>query len=362
MGWRSASASGLLRPWYTPSTLVVLGSCAPVAAWAHVKWFSAIVDVHEAPLRLAWVLSPGFWLAGLLFLALVFVGFLADGAAARRWPSLATSGERHLPLEEKLIRLATGAYFLLLWDKGAGVPWASTGHALLTPELITHLGWLSVVQFVVAVSVAWRRSCLVGAIGICLLYGEGIWRFGIFHMTDYVFFPTLAGFLALTSVATPAALRLRVPVLSGGLAFGLMWTAIEKFLYPQWTLDVVAHHPDLTFGFPPALVVVLAGFVEFTLAFFFMTGQGLVRFGAAAYAGIFIAAIPEFGHLDAVGHVLIIGILAVVCLHGASPLQRLMGVLDRKPLANATAVSAYYVAALILFFGMYYGLHWAEYS
>jgi hypothetical protein len=88
---------------------------------------------------------------------------------------------------------------------------------------------------------------------------------------------------------------------SGRLAFGLMWTAVEKFVFPQWTLDVVAQHPDLAFGFPRGFTVVVAGFVEFTLAFYVMTSRGLVRFGAAAFAAIFIAAIPEFDHLDAVG-------------------------------------------------------------
>jgi len=153
-----------------------------------------------------------------------------------------------------------------------------------------------------------------------------------------------------------------VPLLSGGLAFGLMWTAVEKFVFPQWTLDVVAQHPDLAFGFPRDFTVVVAGFVEFTLAFYVMTGRGLVRFGAAAFAAIFIAAIPEFGHLDAVGHMPIIAILAVVCMRGASPLQRLLRVANRGRTANAAAVSLLYLMSLTGFFGMYYGLHWVEYG
>ncbi len=151
-------------------------------------------------------------------------------------------------------------------------------------------------------------------------------------------------------------------MLSGGLAFGLMWTAVEKFVYPEWTLDVVSRHPALAFGFPWQFVVVVAGFVEFTLAFYFMTGRGLVRFGAIAYASVFIAAIPEFGHLDTVGHMPIVAILAVVFLHGASPLQRLMGIWQRQPIANAMAILALYVVTLTGFFGMYYGLQWAEYG
>jgi len=253
-------------------------------------------------------------------------GFLLDGAVAGRWPRLASSGRLHADIEEKLVRLAVGAYFLLLWDKGAVVLW-ERGDALLTPELMASVGWMGALQFAIAVALAWRGTCILGAAGICVLYGYGITQFGAFHMVDYVFFPGIAAYLALTSIGTPGALRLRVPLLSGGLAFGLMWTAVEKFVFPQWTLDVMAQHPGLAFGFPWDFTVVVAGFVEFTLAFYIMAGRGLVRFGAAAYAAIFLAAIPEFGHLDAVGHMPIVAILAVVCLRGGSPLQRLLGVI-----------------------------------
>ncbi len=333
----------------------------PGRALAHVKWFCATADVTRPPEALSRVLTPLFAVVCCAFLLLVFTGFVVDGVVARRWPALASSHGRNAALEEHLVRLAVGAYFVALWDKGAVVLW-ERGGAILTPELTAAAAWVGAVQFSVAVSLGWRRSCLLGAVGICVLYGYGIAEFGAFHMTDYVFFPGIAAYLALTGVGTAGALRLRVPLLSGGLAFGLMWTAIEKFVYPQWTLDVVARHPDLAFGYPWGFVTVVAGFVEFTLAFYVMTGRGLVRFGALAYAGIFLMAIPEFGHLDSVGHLPIIAILAVVGLHGASPLQRLAGVLDRTPAANAAAISMLYLASLAGFFGMYYGLHWAEYG
>ena len=334
---------------------------APVRALAHVKWFCSVADVTQAPDALGDVLTPLFGLVCCGFLLMVFVGFLVDGSVARRWPRLASSGALHAGTEEKLVRLATGAYFLLLWDKGAVVLW-ERGGAILTPELMASIWWMGALQFAIAVSVGWRGGCLLAAAGIAVLYGYGITQFGLFHMTDYVFFPGMAAYLALTWAGTPGALRWRVPLLSGGLAFGLMWTAVEKFVYPLWTLDVVAEHPDLAFGFPWPFVVVVAGFVEFTLAFYVVTGRGLVRFGAAGYAAIFLAAIPEFGHLDAVGHIPIIAILAVVCLRGGSPLQGLLQQRERGATANAAMVSALYLASLTGFFGMYYGLQWMEYG
>lgn len=333
----------------------------PSRAFAHVKWFCRVADVTQPPAALSQVLTPLFGVVCLSFLLLVFGGFLLDGSVARRWPWLASSGKLHANAEEKLVRIAVGAYFLLLWDKGAVVLW-ERGDAILTPELMASLAWMGALQLATAISVAWRGGCIVAAIGICILYAYGIVQFGIFHMTDYVFFPGIAAYLALTGIGTPAALRFRVSLLSGGLAFGLMWTAVEKFVYPQWTLEVVAEHPSLAFGFPWPFVVMVAGFVEFTLAFYVMTGQGLVRFGAAAYAAVFLAAIPEFGHLDAVGHIPIVGILAVVCLRGASPIQRLLGMRERRANANAAMISALYLASLAGFFVMYYGLQWVEYG
>ena len=329
---------------------------------AHVKWFCSSADVKTAPLAFARVMTPMFAAVLLVFLAMVFVGFIVDGIAARRWPLLVSCGERFDAQEEKLVRIAVGAFFLLLWDKGAVVFWDHGDRVVLTPELNADLPWVGATQFIIAASVATRLTCVVSAIGICVLFVFGITQFGLFHMTDYVFFPGIAAYLALTWHGTPEAIRLRVPLLSGGLAFGLMWTAVEKLLYPQWTLDIVSQHAGLAFGFPHPFAVLVAALVEFTLAFFIMTGRGLVRFGAAGYALIFLAAIPEFGHLDAVGHMPIIGILAAVCLHGASPLQRLLRVHGFGRVLNAAAIAAIYVVSLGAMIGMYYGLHAAEYG
>lgn len=343
--------------WAGVSILLIL----PDRANAHVKWFCSIADVTATPVAIGQVLSPLFGAVAILFVSLIFAGFVLDGVVARRWPRLVSSGRDNERLEERLIRMATGAFFLLLWDKGAEVLWLK-GDAILTPELMATIPWMGLVQFGIAVSMAWRGTCVIGAAGIMVLYGAGIAAFGLFHMTDYVFFPGLAAYLALTSIGTGACLRWRVPVVSGCLAFSLMWTAVEKFVYPEWTLFVIGAHPNLTAGFPPGFVVMMAGFIEFTLAFYFMTGRGLVRFGAAAFAAVFIVAIPEFGHLDAVGHLPILGIMAVICLHGASPLQRAFGLLDREPAANATGIVILYVTVLAGFFGAYYGLRWAEYG
>ena len=58
-------------------------------------------------------------------------------------------------------------------------------------------------------------------------------------------------------------------------------TVQEKFLYPQWTEIVLLIHPQIAAGLPIPLVTVIAGFVEFSLAFYLITGATLLRVDAA---------------------------------------------------------------------------------
>ncbi len=196
----------------------------PTQAFAHVKWFCSVADVTQPPIALHDVLTPLFGVVCCGFLLLVFAGFLVDGHVARRWPRLGSSAQLHADTEEKLVRLAVGGYFLLLWDKGAVVLW-ERGGAILTPELMASIGWMGALQFAIAAFVAWRGTCLLAAVGICILYGYGIMQFGVFHMTDYVFFPGIAAYLALTSVDALGALAPNV--------VSALWGQGSRFARPR---------------------------------------------------------------------------------------------------------------------------------
>ncbi len=171
-----------------------------------------------------------------------------------------------------------------------------------------------------------------------------------------MFFPALA--LYLISLALPKwrLAAIREPLLTGALAFSLAWTAIEKFVYPQWTHAVVATHTNIAFGLPVPFVVIVAGFVEFTLAFYLIVGRGLMRIGAAIYAIIFIAAMPSFGKLDVYGHLIIVATLFITMLRGATPFQRFWHREHGTLLVDAACTMALYWTALVLFFAAYYGL------
>lgn len=324
---------------------VLLGA-TPVAAFAHVKWFTA-TNVHDAPQPLSVVLSTTFLIVLIVASLLVLLGFLLDGWVALHWPRILTSGLTYGGLEERLVRAAAGAYYVVV---------SATGGVILTPELKSHASWLGVVQFAIALLLVWRPTCLIAGVGILVLYLDAVVQYGIFHLMDYVFVPCLAFYLASLSLHSPRLRRMREPLLVSGLAFSLAWTAIEKFLYPQWTAAVIATHPSIGMGVATPLVVVIAGFIEFTLAFYLVTGRGLLRLGGLGYASIFIAAMPAFGKLDVFGHLVIIAILSIVALRGTTPLQSRLHLDGSRIAADGVWILLLYLLSLVVFFAMYYAL------
>ena len=340
----------------SPKPSVIAASSGPVAlaaallrpdpAAAHVKWFT-LADVHAAPVPFAAVLSPTFLSVMGLFLLLLLLGFLLDGWIARRWPARLSSGLSHADTEQRLVRAAAGAYFICA---------SAAGRMILTPELVTHAPWVATTQFLIAFFLVWRRTCILSGLGILVLYLDATHRYGLFHLVDYLFLLCLAIYLASLSLRSAGLARLREPLLIGGLAFSLAWTAIEKFLYPQWTIAVIATHPSIAMGMPVALVTVIAGFVEFTLAFYLVTGRGLLRLGGAAYAMIFLAAMPAFGGLDVFGHLVILATLAIVVLRGTMPMQQRLHLAGRSIVLDAGWIGLLWLLTLALFFAAYYAM------
>lgn len=346
------------------SLLSVAMSCAlPCASDAHVKWFCGPVDVRTPPLALHALLSPTFLLCLAGFAILVATGAFADAwLAGRGRAAIAARSPRRATLEEGVIRLALAAFLLLLWDVAAAVPWSRGVGAVLTPELLDGDRVVALVQIATAAMLVLRCTCPLAGLGLAALYGIGVARYGVFHMLDYGFFLGLALYLGLSAPPAPARLRpWRVPVLAASLSFSLMWTAVEKFLYPLWTALVVQAHPSIAFGFPAPFATVVAGFVEFSLAFYLLAGCRLLRIDALVIVLILLAAVPEFGALDEVGHLPILAILAVIVLHGPTRLQNGMaGAASRPGLAapalKAARIAGLYCAALAIMVALYYAM------
>ena len=345
----ASPAIGIDMRWGRRALPVLMALACPAAASAHVKWF-AHYDVTVRPKPFAQVATPAFLaiLAG--FLALMFLIFLIDGWVSEHWPRLTSSGSSFLGPHEKWVRLGMGAFLLCMW---------TIGRNILTPELHTQATWVFTLQFISALCIAWRRTCVISALGLCALYIYGVTQYGMFHMLDYVYFLGIAVFLA--GVSIPRLATVRVPAMTGALAFSIMWTAIEKFVYPGWTEQVLQRHTSMAMGFPMPLFVVIAGFVEFTLAFYLATGRGMLRFGSLILLIVFVAAMPEFGRLDVVGHLPLVAVLGVPLVGGHTALQRYWRLRRRGIARNAAVACLLYTVSLVLFFLAYYGVQRLEY-
>jgi hypothetical protein len=338
--WHRAAATLLAGLAVTPL------AAAPAAA--HIKWFEPY-DVSQAPMPIAEVMSERYLLVMAGFALLIAGGFLLDRLVApARWVTTALA--RHDSVEA-LLRAALGAFFVALFTMGG---------IILTPELRTRADWPTWLQLGIAASLFSARSCFLGGIGILLLYGYGIALYGAFHLADYPIFLGLAAYLILTSCRSARLRELRMPILYVTFCFSMMWGALEKWAYPQWTYPLLAERPYLAFGFQAEEIMVLAGFVEFALAFYILTGLGLLRLGIGALCFIFVAAVVDFGKIDAIGHLPLIAAMTAMFLHGPTPLHHALHDAGRGMLAEARRSGALFLGAVGVFFLAYYGLQHTE--
>src|SRR5579862_4704848 len=167
------------------STFLGLLSCLsvgfmPTQASAHVKWF-APYDVAQSPIGLTGVLNPTF--IGLLILTLVLLWiFCVLERTAIGTTLLASVDEVFSPVRGKteiLMRAGTGGFFVAIWAHGG---------IILTPELFTTSAATEWLQLAIAAGLVFRVTMPLSAIGMVILFAQGIWSYGLFHMMDYPIF------------------------------------------------------------------------------------------------------------------------------------------------------------------------------
>jgi hypothetical protein len=101
---------------------------------------------------------------------------------------------------------------------------------------------------------------------------------------------------------------------------------------------------------------VAAGFVEFSVAFYLLVGRSLLRIDAVIVILVLLAAVPEFGALDTVGHIPFVSMLLVLVLHGPSRLQQLAYPKQAGPVTAAARTGGLYILSFVTVMTMYYGL------
>ena len=319
-----------------------LVALAPTSAQAHVKWFCAF-DVMGAPVGLENVLCQDFEALVALSIALLLVGCIVEstpfGRALLRSLDSVTHSLRNRT--EIIVRAVAGGFFLSL---GLGM------HVFLTPELATDLPFVPWMQLAMAAAMLSRRTLPLASLGIVALFGMATAKFGIFHLLDYPVFLGLAAYLACVGLnRSPFGMR-PLDILRWASGVTLMWASVEKWAFPQWTFPVFVTHPNMSFGFDIAFYMRAAGVVEFALAFALVCTPLMRRISAAILAGTFIAAIGEFGAIDAIGHSCIIAVmLAILADDARVPIRR--RVILALPISYSAVLGGFLLA--------YYGLHLA---
>jgi hypothetical protein len=194
----------------------------------------------------------------------------------------------------------------------------AVGGSYLTPELKTNSELIPWAQLVIAILVIARRTRPAAAVAIILLWVVAMRHYDLFHLYDYLALGLgLAGYLLLSGLKDGPWHDRRFAVLRWGVALALMWSSMEKFMYPQWFLPLLEEKPFLAFGIPFGPYTTMAGVAEFTLGFGLLWTPLVRRLSAAALFVLMFAAVYPFGRVDMIGHATILAALLVIIANPA---------------------------------------------
>ena len=292
--------------------LALLFLTVPAAAAAHVKWFEAY-EVAAKPVPITATLGlTYFWFA----LALVLIFFVATTLLERRAPGLAVTrvldrGTKPLHDHADAFLIAVlAAFFVALF---------AVGGTYLTPELKTESELVPWAQLVIALLVISRRTRPLAGVGIVLLWAVTLRHYDFYHLLDYLALGLgLAGYLMFSGLPDGKWHDRRFAILRWGIALALMWSSMEKFMYPQWFTPLLEEKPFLAFGIPFGPYTTMAGVAEFTLGFGLLWTPLVRRLSAAALFALMFSAVYPFGRIDMIGHATILAGLLVAL---ADPLR-----------------------------------------
>ena len=322
---------------------------------AHIKWFAPF-DVKAMPKPIGEVLNGTFIRLFLASVAFVTLFFLADRAAYRRGflSALDAKLKRLDELSILILRLSAAVFLVSVWA------WYQVhGDAFyITPELKTTARFVPWFQLALALCALFRRSLPAVGLGLLVLYALALHDYGIFHLLDYMIFLGLGYFFTVANIKRGKWRQSGFVVLYAATGITLLWAAMEKFAYPQWTYGVLRSHPEMLLGMQAETYMVLAGFLEFSVAFILLGAASVAgRIVAIGLQGVFMLAIFKFGLLDAIGHLMIIAILFVLFIRGATSAREILVLREKSIWMEIYFMTGLYFLAFVMIFIAYYGLH-----
>ncbi len=277
------------------------------AVLAHVKWFSEY-DFHDKPAGLAEVLTPSFWaMAGLSLGVIALLVLIEKPISQSVWAGRLDSWFSQFRHTATTI-MRVGVFATLLWAWQMGV--------LFAPDLTVWAPWVGWAQFVVALLMLLPVTVPLGGAALIGLYAAGVGNFGFFHMLDYLLFIGVGYYLIVTRLNSAKLRESGLPVMYATVGFCLAWLAAEKLVYPQWSLYLLAGHPELTFGIDHRFFLVASAFIELSLGYLLIICL-FERTWAIIITCTFFSTSMVFGKTEVIGHTILHAALLVFLVQGA---------------------------------------------
>lgn len=321
----------------------------------HVKWFAPF-DVHIMPKPVGEVLTGTFVKFFLASAILIALFFLADRYVYRRG-LLSALDARLRRLDDfsiLILRLSAATFLISVWAW-----YLAYGNSFyITPELRATARFVPWFQLALAICALVRPALPAVGLGLLVLYSLAIRDYGVFHLLDYMIFLGLGYFFTVANIKRGKWRQSGFIVLYAATGITLLWASMEKFAYPGWSYDLLSAHSDMLLGMTPQTYMLVAGFMEFGLAFVLLGAASIAgRLVALCLQGIFMLAIFKFGMLDAIGHLMIIAILLVLFVRGPTSAREILVLREKSIWMETYFMTGLYFLAFVLIFIAYYGLH-----
>ncbi|SER84208.1 DoxX protein [Gracilibacillus ureilyticus] len=287
------------------SLFIAILIAAPVTTYAHVKWF-AEVEAEKVPIEQ--ILSP-FFITFSLVVAIILailpqlMGYLLKIPYANKLDNFLNGFRKY---SRYILKYGTALAFVIQLFSGT----------MFAPEFEITETWQTVVMVLIIAGllIPVHYSTKVAAALMFILFIT-VWAdFGWFYMLDYGFYLAIIFVLLIGKTKVE---NWGFPFLYLGTGLSLCWVAVEKWVYPGMTLDIVASHNVPTFGFEPEIFIVMAAFVEFVVGYLLVVGI-LNRILGLVVTVIFILTSMLFGMTEIVGHAMIHIVLLIFIIEGVS--------------------------------------------
>ncbi|UHA73150.1 hypothetical protein [Paenibacillus sp. 481] len=268
----------------------------------HVKWFTDDKDWN--PMPIAYVITPAFlfWLAFtsvLLLLLAYYNESIRNIRVVNRMQLYLDPCKRFNPL---ILRVGLGIGLSLQLSTGT----------YLAPDLVSNERWIYIVLIIAIIGLLHRKTLIISAIALTILYTHTLIFNGVFHALDYMFYIGIIYYLFVIHSKWSRTASAALYIWTG---LSLAWLAIEKMTLAKLACSLMHEYGLPSLGFTVEDFVLISAFIEIGLAWAFMVGM-MNRFAAFMLTSIFLVTTTVFGFKEIVGHMVVHTLLIMFIIEG----------------------------------------------